>query len=101
MAKINRKRFNFLNGVKSKMDYALHSANIIIHGINESRPYALDWDSVLMDYDKIGSHDVAEFSYNYVFGWHVCNKSLSNEVSKQMMYNDIINEITKRRDNVI
>lgn len=98
--KIDTKRFGFLRVEGSLFDKALHHVNGIILGINNDKPYRLDWEHVLSEYDKLGVGDVCEFASGYSFGWHAMNGLLKNDLSKQAMYMDIIEGIVKRRKNV-
>lgn len=99
--KINKTRFGFLKVEGSLLDKALQHVNMMIQGINDSKPYTLDWKHIVSEYDKLGVGDVAEFASNYAFGWHAMNGKLSNDVSKEAMYIEIIEGIAKRRKNVI
>jgi len=99
--KIDKSRFGFLRVEGSLLDKALQHVNMIIHGINDSKPYTLDWEHILSEYDKLGVGDVAEFASGYAFGWHAMNGKLSNDVSKEAMYIEIIEGIGERRENVI
>lgn len=101
MKRIDKSRFNFLRAEGSALDRILQKVNLFIQGINDAKPYTLDWEHVLSEYDKLGVGDVAEFASCYTFGWHAINKQLDNDVSKQTMYEEIIDGIVKRRDNVI
>jgi len=98
--KIDKSRFNFLNAEGSILDKMLQKVNHYLQDIVESRPYKLDWEHVLSEYDKLGQNDIAEFACSYSFGWHAMNQQLDNDISKQTMYEDIIQGIIKRRENV-
>ncbi len=100
MKKIDKSRFNFLRAEGSALDKMLQKVNQFILGINNSKRYKLDWKHILLEYDKSGIGDVAEFSVSYTFGWHAINKQLDNDISKQAMYEEIINGIIKNRKNV-
>lgn len=101
MKKIDKSRFNFLRAEGSALDRILQKINLFIQGINDAKPYTLDWEHVLSEYDKLGVGDVAEFASGYAFGWHAMNGKLSDNASKQAMYLEIIDGIMKRRENVI
>lgn len=98
--KIDKSRFGFLKGEGSLFEKMLQRVNILIQGINDSRPYQLDWEHILSEYDRLGVGDVCEFASGYAFGWHAMNGKLSDDVSKQAMYIEIIEGIVRRRDNV-
>lgn len=100
MKMIDKSRFNFLRAEGSTLDKMLQKVNLFIQGISDAKPYTLDWEHVLSEYDKLGVGDVAEFASGYTFGWHAINKRLDNDVSKQTMYEEIIDGIVKRRENV-
>ncbi|MEM8510441.1 MAG: hypothetical protein AAF717_21585 [Bacteroidota bacterium] len=99
--KINKSRFNFLRAEGSLLDKALQKVNMILEGVVDAKPYVLDWEHVLSEYDKLGIGDVAEFSSSYTFGWHAMNGKLDNDASKQAMYLEIIDGIVERRGGVI
>lgn len=82
------------------MNKALQKVNDILQGIVDSKPYVLDWEHVLAEYDKLGVGDVAEFASGYTFGWHAMNGKLDDDTSKQAMYLEIIDGIVERRDDV-
>lgn len=98
--KIDRSRFNFIRATGSLMDKMLQKVNLIIQGINDAKPYKLDWEHVLSEYDRLGVGDVAEFASSYAFGWHAQNNKLDDDVSKQAMYLEIIEGVVQRRENV-
>ena len=98
--KIDKSRFGFLRAEGSILDKMLHRVNTIMMGIVDAKPYVLDWDHVLSEYDKLGVGDVAEFASCYAFGWHAMNGKLSDDASKQAMYLEIIDGIIARRKNV-
>lgn len=98
--KIDKGRFGFIRAEGSLFDKALQKVNLIIMGINDSKPYQLDWEHVLSEYDKLGVGDVCEFASGYSFGWHAVNGKLKDDVSKQAMYIDIIEGIINKRKNV-
>lgn len=99
--KIDKSRFGFLKGEGSLFEKMLQRVNILIQDINDSRPYQLDWEHILSEYDRLGVGDVCEFASGYAFGWHAMNGKLSDDVSKQAMYIEIIEGIVRLRDNVI
>ena len=78
----------------------LQKVNMIMEGLVDAKPYSLDWDEILQNYDTKGMGDVCEFASNYAFGWHAKNGKLDNDASKQAMYLDIIEGIVARRDDV-
>lgn len=98
--KIDKKRFGFLRVTGQALDHALQRVNLLVQGINDSKPYTLDWQHVLSEYDKLGVGDVCEFASGYAFGWHAMNGKLSDDASKQAMYLEIIEGIIIRRDDV-
>lgn len=98
--KLDRNRFNFLRATGTKFNEMLQKVNMILEGLVDAKPYTLDWDEILKDYDTKGIGDVCEFASNYAFGWHAKNGKLDNDTSKQAMYLDIIEGIVARRDNV-
>jgi len=73
---------------------------MIFEGLVDAKPYVLEWDKILQDYDTKEVGDVCEFASNYTFGWHAMNGKLDNDASKQAMYLDIIEGIISRRENV-
>tara|TARA_R110000737_G_scaffold323490_1_gene336141 strand:- start:2277 stop:2579 length:303 start_codon:yes stop_codon:yes gene_type:complete len=99
--KIDKSRFGFLKGEGSLFEKMLQRVNILIQNINDSRRYQLDWEHILSEYDRLGVGDVCEFASGYAFGWHAMNGKLSDDVSKQAMYIEIIEGIVRLRDNVI
>tara|TARA_R110002050_G_scaffold73285_1_gene157661 strand:- start:130 stop:432 length:303 start_codon:yes stop_codon:yes gene_type:complete len=99
--KIDKNRFGFLKGEDSLFEKMLQRVNILVQGINDSRSYKLDWEHILSEYDRLGVGDVCEFASGYTFGWHAMNGKLSDDVSKQAMYIEIIEGIVRRRDNII
>lgn len=102
--KIDRSRFCFQeeNKVKNKfsLNNILQGVNNVMEGIIDAKPYILDWEHVLSEYDQLGVGDVCEFAASYSFGWHAMNLKLKDNDSKQEMYNDIIDGIILRRQNV-
>ena len=99
--KINKSRFGFLKGDGFLFEKMLQRVNILIQNITDSRRYQLDWEHILSEYDRLGVGDVCEFASGYAFGWHAMNGKLSDDVSKQAMYIEIIEGIVRLRDNVI
>ncbi len=98
--KIDKNRFRFLRAEGSMLDNILHRVNAIMMGVLDAKPYVLDWEHVLLEYDKLGVGDVAEFASSYAFAWHAMNRKLSDDASKQAMYLEIIDGIIVRRKNV-
>ena len=98
--KIDKSRFGFLRAEGTMLDKMLHRVNAIMMGIIDAKPYVLDWDHVLSEYDKLGVGDVAEFASGYAFGWHAMNGKLNDDASKQAMYLEIIDGIVAHRKNV-
>lgn len=98
--KIDKSRFTFLDQDQTLLSKLLQNVNAILEGIVESKPYALDWDHVLSEYDQIGVGDVCEFAASYSFGWHAMNGKLKDKASKEAMYMEIIDGILDRRTNV-
>ena len=70
-------------------------------GHQRFQAYTLDWEHIRSEHDKLGVGDVAEFASGYAFGWHAMNGKLSNDVSKEAMYVEIIEGVGERRENVI
>ena len=99
--KIDRNRFGFIRETGSPFGKTLHRANMILRDISNSKPYIIDWDEVLKDYDQKGVGDVCEFACSYTFGWHAKNGKLEDDASKHAMYLEIIDGIAIRRENVI
>lgn len=98
--KIEKKRFGFLRTTGILLDEMLQRVNMIVQGVNDSKPYKLDWEHVLSEYDKLGVGDVCEFASGYAFGWHAKNGKLRDDVSKQAMYLEIIEGVIRHRENV-
>lgn len=98
--KIDKTRFGFIRATGSLFDKTLQKVNMILQGVVDAKPYTLDWEHVLSEYDKLGVGDVAEFASGYAFGWHAMNGKLDNDASKQAMYLEIIDGIVERRKNV-
>jgi hypothetical protein len=103
--KIDRSRFCFqeveeVQNNKYSLNTILQGINTIMESIVEAKPYVLDWDHVLSEYDQLGMGDVCEFAASYSFGWHAMNLKLKDNASKQSMYNDIIDGIIQKRQNV-
>jgi hypothetical protein len=98
--KIEEKRFRFLRATGIVLDQMSQRVNMIVQGVNDSKPYKLDWEDVLSEYDKLGVGDLCEFASGYAFGWHAMNGKLSDDVSKQAMYLEIIEGIIKHQENV-
>ncbi|VAW11601.1 hypothetical protein MNBD_BACTEROID03-474 [hydrothermal vent metagenome] len=98
--KIDKSRFGFLRAEGSMLEKMWDKVNAIMVGIVDAKPYVLDWDHVLSEYDKLGVGDVAEFASGYAFGWHAMNGKLSDDASKYAMYLEIINGIVERRESV-
>ncbi|ASO08397.1 MULTISPECIES: hypothetical protein [Flavobacteriaceae] len=98
--RIDRTRFGFIRATGTLMDRALQKVNLILQGMVDAKPYRLDWEHVLSEYDRLGVGDVAEFASSYAFGWHAQNNKLDDDVSKQAMYLEIIEGVVQRRENV-
>lgn len=98
--KLDKNRFNFIRATGSKLGGMLQKVNMILEGLVDAKPYALDWEEILRNYDTKGMGDVCEFASNYAFGWHAKNGKLDNDTSKQAMYLDIIEGIVARREDV-
>lgn len=98
--KIDRTRFGFLRAEGSLLSKMGDKVNLIMESLVDAKPYKLDWEDVLNEYDKLGVGDVAEFASCYAFGWHAMNRRLDDDASKHAMYLEIIEGIVKRRENV-
>ncbi len=98
--KINKTKFSFLRAKGSTLEKMWDKVNTILVGVVNAKPYILNWEDVLAQYDELGVGDVAEFSSGYTFGWHAKNRKLDDDASKQAMYLEIIDGIAERRENV-
>lgn len=98
--KIDNSRFRFLRANGSKLSKMLNRVNIIMEALVDAKPYRLDWDHVLSEYDKLGVGDVVEFASSYSFAWHAMNGKLNDDASKQAMYLEIIDGVVQQRKNV-
>lgn len=98
--KIDKSRFGFIRATGSLFEKTLQKVNMILQGVVDSKPYKLDWEHVLSEYDKLGVGDVAEFASGYAFGWHAMNGKLNDDASKQAMYLEIIDGVIARRKSV-
>ncbi len=98
--KLDRNRFNFIRDTGTRLGEMLQKVNMILEGIVDAKPYTLEWDEILSDYDTKGIGDVCEFASSYAFGWHAKHGKLDNDASKQAMYLDVIEGIVARRDGV-
>lgn len=99
--KIDKTRFGFLRAEGSMLVKMWDKVNMIMESLVDAKPYKLDWNHVLSEYDNLGVGDVAEFASGYAFGWHAMNGKLSDDTSKHAMYLEIIDGIVERRKNVI
>ncbi len=86
MKNLNTPRFSFLNSIGSKLDDMLKKVNKMTKGIIYSKPYTVDWNHVLIEYNKVGVGDIEEFCVSYTFGYHAMNRIMDNEVSKEAMF---------------
>ncbi len=98
--KLDKSRFSFIGATGLKFNEVLQRVNMILEGIVDAKPYILDWDHLLREYDNNGVGDVCEFANSYSFAWHSMNGKLDNDASKEAMYLEIIEGIVKMRDNV-
>ena len=98
--KIDKSRFRFLRAKGSKLSKMWDKVNLIMEALVDAKPYRLDWDHVLSEYDKLGVGDIAEFASSYSFAWHAMNGKLNDDASKQAMYLEIIDGVVQRRKNV-
>ncbi|MDP5231690.1 MAG: hypothetical protein NWQ38_14960 [Cellulophaga sp.] len=99
--KIDKTRFSFIDEQNPLFIHKiLKGLNNVMEIIVEAKTYELDWDHILAEYDSYGTGDVCDFSFNYSLGWHLLNYKASDGISKQEMYNDIIDGIILRRENV-
>ena len=98
--KIDKSRFRFLRAKGSKRSKKRYRLNLIMEALVDAKPYRLDWDHVLSEYDKLGVGDVAEFASSYSFAWHAMNGKLNDDASKQAMYLEIIDGVAQQRKNV-
>ncbi|WP_136468544.1 hypothetical protein [Flagellimonas onchidii] len=98
--KIDKSRFNFIRATGLLFEKTLQRVNMILQGIVDAKPYSIDWEEVLKDYDKKGVGDVCEFASSYTFGWHAKHGKLDDDASKHAMYLEIVDGIAQRRENV-
>ena len=55
--RIDRTRFGFIRATGTLMDRALQKVNLILQGMVDAKPYRLDWEHVLSEYDRLGVGD--------------------------------------------
>ena len=87
--KSDGKRFGFLKSITKGVDIFLQKANNIMHDIDESKPYQLDFSLVDREYLKVGVGDIDEFSNNHAFGLSLMQGFSKDKAVQHACYEEI------------
>jgi len=95
--KSDGKRFGFLKSITKGVDMMLQKANNIMHDIDESKPYELDFGLVDSEYLKVGVGDIDEFSTNHAFSLSLIQGFSGDKVAQQACYEEIRNYLWDKK----
>jgi len=87
--KSDGKRFNFLSGITSSLSKMLQKVNGIMHDIDNSKPYKIDYSHVDEEYIAHGIGDIDEFCSGYTFGCSLLQGFVNDKAAKQAHYEEV------------
>ncbi len=87
--KSDGKRFGFLSGIGQGLDKMLKKVNAILHDIDNSKPYKIDFPHVDEEYLVHGVGDIDEFCSGYTFGISMAQGFVNDKAAKQAHYEEI------------
>lgn len=97
--KSDGKRFGFFKSITKGVDMMLQKANNIMHDIDESKPYELDFSLVDSEYLKVGVGDIDEFSNNHAFSLSMIQGFSSDKAVQHACYEEIRNYLWEKKKN--
>lgn len=95
--KSDGKRFGHLNNITKGIDMMLQKVNHMMHDIDESKPYTIDFGLVEREYLKIGVGDIDEFSTNHAFSLSLIQGFSADKVAQQACYEEIRNYLWEKK----
>ncbi len=87
--KSDGKRFGFLSGIGQGLEKMLEKVNTIMHQIDNSKPYTIDFSHVDEKYLAHGVGDIDEFCSAYTFGCSMIHGFVNDKVAKQAHYEEV------------
>ena len=87
--KTDGKRFGFLNDLGEGLGKMLRKVNEIIHQIDDSKPYRIDFKHVDREYLAHGVGDIDEFCCGYSFGCSMIEGFVNDKAAKQANYEEV------------
>jgi len=87
--KSDGKRFGFLTGIGEGLDRMLKKVNMIVHQIDNSKPYKIDYSHVDEKYIDHGVGDIDEFCSAYTFGCSMIQGFINDKAAKQAHYEEV------------
>lgn len=99
----NGTAFKFISSIGEKLGEKLVSLNNLMFGVIEAKPYNLEWEKILKDYQDYkelhGKVDIDSFSYGYVLGYSLINDFAKNQAMKEAMYLHLRAELLAKKVN--
>ncbi len=76
---------SFITNFCAKVDTIFQVVNTVVDGVNNAKPYEIEWTAVVEEYKQNSFNDIEEFAANYTFGYHMLHDNLNDEISKEAM----------------
>lgn len=87
--KSDGKRFSFLSDITGSLSKILQKVNAIMHDIDNSKPYKIDYSHVDEEYIAHGIGDIDEFCSCYTFGCSLIQGFVNDKAAKQAHYEEV------------
>jgi len=100
----NGTSFKFINNLEKlglKLGDTLERLNTILYGIVEAKPYELDWEKIIPEYNKANIQNDLEaldkFCMEYVLGYSLSNDFSMDPAKKEAMYIHLRSELLAKK----